>query len=180
MKLLPGTTLELTLTNSEQWLNSLFSTGGLVLSQVCTITGLEGHMVQNWVKRKFVPPPIDKKYSKNQLCRIITINMLKDVLNMDMICSLISHINGVLSDDSDDLITDSQLYIHFVDLVVLCNCKKENLDENIKAALQDYVEPAKGARKKLEDVLKIMFNAYVCAEYKKETLLLFKMSEIQI
>lgn len=179
MKLLPGTTLELTLTNSEQWLNSLFSTGGLVLSQICTITGLEGHMVQNWVKRKFVTPPIDKKYSKNQLCRIITINMLKDVLTMDMICSLISHINGVLSDDSDDLITDSQLYIYFIDLVVLCNCKKDKIDENIKATLQDYIEPTKGARKKLEDVLKIMFKAYVCAEYKKETLLLFKMSEIQ-
>lgn len=178
MKQLPGTTLEVTIADSRQIFNSLFSAGGLVLSQVCTVTGLDTHMVQNWIKRKFVPPPKNKKYSKDQLCRIITINMLKDVLSIDMICSLISHINGVLADESDDLITDSRLYFYFVDLVDLSNCKIDNVNEKLDALLKDYEEPVVGARKKLKEVLEIMITAYFSAEYRNKSLLLFKAFEI--
>lgn len=178
MKQLPGTTLEVFYSESSQLFNSLFLTGGLVLSQVCTITDLDTHMIQNWVKRKFVAPPTRKKYSLDQLCRIITINMLRDILPIDMICSLISHINGVLSDESDDLITDSKLYFYFLDLVNVSENESGDVKSYLDTVLKDYQEPAIGTKDKLKEVLEIMFKAYLSAEYKREAMLLFKTHEI--
>ena len=36
--------------------------GGMVLSQVTAVSGLEPHTVQNWVKRGFLSPPVKKRY----------------------------------------------------------------------------------------------------------------------
>ena len=62
--ILPGTVLEVDGSRPEaadELFSSLFVTGGLVLSQVCQITGLEPYAVQNWVKRGFLAPPVKKK-----------------------------------------------------------------------------------------------------------------------
>ena len=67
---LPGTTLQTTIQESHQIQNlfaSMFLGGGMVLSQVCAITGLESYTVQNWVKRGFLAPPEKKRYSMRQL-----------------------------------------------------------------------------------------------------------------
>ena len=83
---LPGTTLTVDREDSrfiEQQFSSMFFGGGIVLSQVAAVTGLEPYTVQNWVKREFLPPPDHKRYNMNQLCRVITINMLKKVLPME-------------------------------------------------------------------------------------------------
>lgn len=83
--ILPGTVLEVDGSRPEaadELFSSLFVTGGLVLSQVCQITGLEPYTVQNWVKRGFLTPPVKKKYNRRQLSRIIIINMLKAALPM--------------------------------------------------------------------------------------------------
>ena len=85
---LPGTTLTVEREDAkfnEQQFTSMFFGGGIVLSQVSAITGLEPYTVQNWVKREFLPPPDHKRYNMNQLCRIININMLKKVLPMEQI-----------------------------------------------------------------------------------------------
>ena len=61
--ILPGTVLEVDGSRPEaadELFSSLFVTGGLVLSQVCQITGLEPYAVQNWVKRGFLAPPVKK------------------------------------------------------------------------------------------------------------------------
>jgi NADH:ubiquinone oxidoreductase subunit C len=68
--ILPGTVLEVDQSRPEaadELFSSLFVTGGLVLSQVCQITGLEPYTVQNWVKRGFLTPPVKKKYNRRQL-----------------------------------------------------------------------------------------------------------------
>lgn len=60
---IPGTVLEVDPAVPEQaqeLFSSLFLAGGLVLSQVAQITGLEAYMVQNWVKRGFLSPPEKK------------------------------------------------------------------------------------------------------------------------
>ena len=102
--------------NVEQQFKSMFLAGGMVLSQVSGITGLESYMVQNWVKRGFLAKPQQKRYSLRQLCRILNINMLKSALAMEDICGLLTYINGQLDDESDDLIDDSALYFMFVRL----------------------------------------------------------------
>ena len=110
---LPGTTVEADLRRpdaADMLLSPLFLTGGLMLSQVSQLTGLEPYVIQNWVKRGFVSPPERKKYSRRQFCRILFINMLKDVLQLEKICQLLSYVNGALADESDDLVDDSYLY----------------------------------------------------------------------
>ena len=72
--ILPGTVLEMDREEADQAearISALFLAGGMVLSQVTDLTGLEPYTVQNWVKRGFLPPPVRKRYSRRQLCRII-------------------------------------------------------------------------------------------------------------
>ncbi|MDR1668584.1 MAG: DUF1836 domain-containing protein [Oscillospiraceae bacterium] len=105
---LPGTTIECSRSGAEDLLGSIFLTGGLVLSQVCQLTGLDQHMVQNWVRRGFCPPPISKKYTKRQFCRIALINLLKDSLRIDHIAALIDAVGGSVD--------ECQLYLAFLKL----------------------------------------------------------------
>ena len=57
---IPGTVLRIERDNAdgvEEMFSSMFLAGGMVLSQVASITGLEPYTIQNWVKRGFLPPP---------------------------------------------------------------------------------------------------------------------------
>lgn len=145
---------------------SMFLSGGMVLSQVASVTGLEPYTIQNWVKRGFLPPPERKKYTLRQLCRIININMLKSVLPMEQICGLLSYINGELDDESDDIIDDSQLYFMFVTLVAHYSVMHDpaGRDEIIARELEGYTEPVPGAKARVEKVLRIMLTAWASAQ----------------
>ena len=114
--IVPGTVLEIPRKDAEHIedvFSAMFLAGGIVLSQVSNITGLEPYTVQNWVKRGFLAPPVRKRYTLRQLCRILNINMLKNALPMERICGLLAYVNGELSDESDDLIGDEELYFMF-------------------------------------------------------------------
>lgn len=165
---IPGTVLMLNKEEAdglEAQFSSMFLGGGIALSQVANITGLEPYTVQNWVKRGFLPPPERKRYSLRQLCRIININMLRASLPMERICGLLSYVNGRLDDTSDDLIDDAKLYFLFVRLAA----RARQLDEPgmweqaMEAALADYREPVPGARQRVEKALRVMMTAWVAA-----------------
>ena len=116
---IPGTVLRIERDNAdgvEEMFSSMFLAGGMVLSQVSSITGLEPYAIQNWVKRGYLSPPEKKRYSQRQLSRILIINMLRSALPLERICGLLEHINGHLDDESDDLIDDTQLYFLLVRL----------------------------------------------------------------
>ena len=116
---IPGTTLTAPRANADrtdEMFSSMFLAGGMVLSQIASITGLEPYAIQNWVKRGFLSPPVNKRYTMEQLCRILIINMLKGALPMEKICSMLTYINGNLADESDDIIDDTVLYFMFVKL----------------------------------------------------------------
>ena len=165
---IPGTVLKADREDAvhvDQQFSSMFLAGGIVLSQVSGITGLEAYTVQNWVKRGFLSPPERKRYSLEQLCRIININMLKSVLPMERIVGLLSYINGDLDDESDDIIGDSQLYFMFVRLAARANAMNtpQGRDECIARELAQYREPVPGARQRVEKVLRIMLTAWASA-----------------
>lgn len=145
---------------AEKLLSGLFIAGDLVLSQVSRITGLEPHMIQNWVARGFLPSPVNKKYTRRQLSRILIINMLRSVLPLDQICALLSYVNGQLDDVSDDSIDDTKLYMYMVGMTI-------EGERDCGRVLADYVEPFEGARKRVENVLKIMVTAYTASETKR-------------
>ena len=160
---LPGTAIEADITrnDTEFILKSIFSVDGLVLSQVSKLAGVEPYDVQNWVKRGFLAPPVAKKYSKKQFCRIILINMLKDCLPLGEIVRLLSHINGKLSDESDDMIDDDKLYVYLVRTIASITVfSEQNVEIAAQAAVVDYDEPFPGGKKRLVRVLSIMTYAY--------------------
>ena len=101
---LPGTVLSVDADRpqaAEEVFSSLFLAGGLVLSQVTQVTGLEPYIIQNWVRRGFLAPPKQRKYTRRQLSRILMINVLKSTLSIEQICKLLSYINGALDDEGD-------------------------------------------------------------------------------
>ena len=171
---IPGTVLHADrgeAANIPQQLDALFFGGGITLSQVTGITGLEAYTVQNWVKRGFLTSPVGKRYSLRQLCRILNINMLRGAMPIERICRLLSHVNGQLNDESDDMIDDSKLYFMFVALAARM---KELRDYEagaklLDAYLADYEEPVPGARSRVREVLKIMLTAYLAARMMQET-----------
>ena len=77
--IIPGTTLTGLRSNADRTdglFASMFLAGGLTLSQVSSITGLENYVIQNWVKRGFLPPPQNKRYDMEQLCRLLNQRIL--------------------------------------------------------------------------------------------------------
>lgn len=167
--LIPGTVLPAKREDAvhiEHDFGAMFLGGGIMLSQVSAISGLEPYDVQNWVKRQLLPAPVNKRYDLNQLCRILTINMLKKVLPMERITGLLSYINGELDDRSDDIIDDSRLYFLFVKLAARARHigGTETWDDALLQVTEDYREPTPGARNKLIAVLRIMLTAWVAAQ----------------
>ena len=171
---IPGTTLEGLRTNADRTdglFQSMFLAGGLTLSQVSSITGLETYAIQNWVKRGFLSPPRNKRYTMEQVCRIIIINMLKGALPLEQICNLIRYINGSLTDESDDIIDDAVLYFMFVSLAARARHigGSKEWSEAIDEVMASYTEPFPGAREKVSKVLRIMLTAWIASQLRNQT-----------
>ena len=171
---IPGTTLTGEREDAQRVdavFQALFLAGGLTLSQVASISGLEPHTVQNWVKRGYLAPPRGKRYNMEQVCRILNINLLKGALTLEQSCQLISYINGSLTDESDDLIDDTLLYFFFVRLAARARYfgGTETWDSALEEVTLSYHEPVPGAREQLGQVLKIMLTAWLTGRMKAET-----------
>ena len=135
-------------------------TGGLSLGQVCTITGLQQSTIQNWVKRGFIPHPENKKYYERHLSRILLISALRDCMNIEEIGELMVLINGDADDESDDIVSDSELYRY------LCKAIKgldvEALAQNqIEYRIKAILAEDKANAEKLSMALKVMVYAYI-------------------
>ena len=105
-----------------------------------------------------------------QLCRIITINMLRGALPLEKICSLLGYINGDLADERDDTIDDTLLYFTFVRLAAEAR-ELDNPDswqQALAVALEGYHEPVPGARLRIEQVLKVMLTAWIATRMRLE------------
>lgn len=170
---IPGTTLTEPRANADHvdaMFTSMFLAGGMVLSQVSSITGLEAYTIQNWVKRGFLAPPRNKRYDMEQVCRIITINMLKGALPLEKICSLMQYINGDLTDESDDIIDDAVLYFMFVKLAARARHigGNQNWEDALDDATAAYNEPYPGARERVQKVLRVMLTAWICSRFKQQ------------
>ena len=171
---IPGTTLEGLRDNADRTdglFQSMFLAGGLTLSQVSSITGLESYAIQNWVKRGFLAGPQNKRYNMEQVCRIIIINMLKGALPLEQICSLMRYINGSLTDESDDIIDDAILYFKFVSLAARARHSggSKEWGEALDEVMSDYAEPFPGAKEKITKVLRIMLTAWIAAQLRDQT-----------
>lgn len=166
----PGTTIEVSALKksaSRVMFDGIFATGGITLSQVCIMTGLEPYLVQNWVKRGFLTSPVRRVYSREQFARVIIINMLRETMQIDKICSLLQIISGAPDDRGDDLIADDELYHRYVDM--LCDGEppigdRDAVSRLADRAAEDFAEPWAGGRKQLSKILQAMLYAHAAAK----------------
>lgn len=136
-------------------------TDGISLGQVCSITGLDPMIVQNWVKRGYVARPLNKKYHEKHLARILLINSLKEAMKIEEIGKLMKLVNGDVEDESDDLLSEADLYGLFSKAVYYLN--ENDYDETIKQVM----ESVDNENEKLFTALEVMINAYISSEHKK-------------
>ena len=162
---LPGSQIETAITPgvADRQLTSLFSCGGLILSQVCQLTGLEGHTVQNWVKRKFLAPPVKKRYNRNQLCRLFNINLLKDIFTLEKAVKLLGRVDGGPCVATGDQMDDSRLYSCLIDCLAALDYP-DRIDpglvgDTVRTVASDIQSPHRGAELQLWLVLEIMLAA---------------------
>ena len=84
--LIPGTIMEkekMGNVTGLEFLNKIFYiTDGIMLSHIREISGIDGSTLQNWTKRGFVSLSKMKKYNKDQLARILIINMMRDSMQL--------------------------------------------------------------------------------------------------
>lgn len=162
----PGTTVEvlsLKRGSSKVLFDGVFAAGGITLSQVSNMTGLEPYLIQNWVKRKFVASPVKKLYSKEQFARIIIINMLRETLQIESICNLIRAIGGEPDDVIDDLISDDELYHRYVDMISdksIDFTDRDSVYACAQSAAEDFKGRTPGDKLKLIRILQVMLYAH--------------------
>ena len=163
---LPGTALDF----CEQAKENAFSliepiltvTGGITLSQLEKLTGLKGSTIQNWIKRGWVTATIGKKYTEQQVVRILLINILRDVMKLENIATLMTYINGKVDDTSDDILHDKELYNLLCRLIASIEEKGIYTQDEIKKEIDQSisVECQGEERKRLNRVLFIMVMGY--------------------
>ncbi len=170
---IPGTTLTGKRSDADrtpELFQALFLAGGMTLSQVSSITGLEPYTIQNWVKRGFLPPPVGKRYNMEQLCRLVNINILRGTMPLEQIIKLMAYLNGDLADERDDLVDDTMLFFLFVSLAARARYigGTETWDDALLHVTESYREPIPGAREKLIKVLKVMLTIWMANRMKAE------------
>lgn len=169
----PGMTVEvmkLEKDSSRRFFDSVFAAGGLTLSQVSLMTGVETYAIQNWVKRGFVGSPKNRMYSRNQFSRIVIINMLRESLQIDKICELIRIISGVLDDDSDDLISADELYHSYVELIAEnpINLSEKGSVALASDAVAEHIISDTVTKSKISKILQIMVYAHTASMLRKK------------
>ena len=170
----PGTVIEvsqLTKGSSKQLFDSIFVAGGVTLSQVCIMTGLEPYLVQNWVKRGFVSSPRKRVYSQSQFARIIIINMLRESLQIDQICELIKITTVSLNDERDDIIKYEVLYHKYVDLISDPDIEirdETTLTDAADRTAAEFDESLPVSKRQISSILQVMAYAHFASELRKK------------
>lgn len=177
---LPGTVTEVSKIEkgvSRTFASGLFAAGGITLSQVSSLTGLEPYLIQNWVKRGFVPPPRNRMYSQNSFARICIINMLRESLRLEKIIELLSFINGIPYDESDDLISEAELYHIYTDMLARTDISRlgeQTAETAAEEAVNEYGSLPSETARRLKKVLTVFAYAHIAslAKHKAELLII--------
>lgn len=175
-RIIPGTTLKF----SEQAREAAFelispvldATGGLTLSQLSKLTGLEGSTIQNWIKRGWVSSTSGKKYSEKQVVRILLINMLRGAMKLEDIAKLMRYVNGDVEDTSDDIIADVMLYNILCRIIFTAEDKGAFESDSMLKLIDTEINASTGGTSdndKLKKAMFVMIMAYRSAYLKQIT-----------
>ena len=151
----------------------LDATGGLSLSQVCAVTGLEGSTIQNWVKRGWVAHPMGKRYEEVHIARILIINALKECIKLEHIALLMSYVNGYGGYMSGGIIKESALYNFLCDALEkmghVNDSSRGGVESVVEVVIRDYKGPKADSKVRIRNALTVMIYACVCTDVKRRT-----------
>ena len=147
----------------------LEATGGLSLSQVCAVTGLESSTIQNWVKRGWVAHPKGKRYEEVHIARILIINALKECIKLEHIALLMSYINGPDGDSGDAIIKESLLYNFLCEALAKMGQSDGGVESVVDSVIKSYKGPKADSRARIRKALSLMIYACVCTDVKRRT-----------
>jgi len=137
---------------------------GVMLTQIRDISGVDGSTLQNWVKRGWIGTTVNKRYCKDQLARILIINMLRDAMLLERIDFLLHYINGKIDDKSDDIISESLLYDYICKIYdIFCEREYETAEQLsyvINEVVSTYDEPVEGGKTRVAKALEVILIAY--------------------
>jgi len=175
-KLLPGTATTY-VDHSEKGFSKiemlLEATGGLNLSQVCAVTGLEGSTIQNWVKRGWVAHPSGKKYEEMHIARILIINALKECIKLEHIALLMNYVNGSPADKKSFIIKESDLYNLLCDALGRMGKVHDQSRGGVEAVVEILIRGYRGSKPdstdRIRKALTLMIYACVCTDVKRRT-----------
>ena len=175
-KLLPGTATS-NVVQGEKGFSKieilLEATGGLSLSQVCAVTGLEGSTIQNWVKRGWVAHPKGKKYEEKHIARILIINALKECIKLEHIAQLMLYLNGENEKTDEMIIKESVLYNYLCEALLglgrAGDLSRGGIESLVDSVISDYDNSSFSDRLKIRNALTVMIYACVCTDVKRRT-----------
>ena len=183
MSPMPGTLLQMPPGSEDEAFSVLepvfaVSGGGLVLSQITEMTGLGPATIQNWVKRGWVSNPVNKRYGRLQVARILLINLLRPAMKLEQIARLLQYVNGSVDDRTDDIIPEDRLYTLLCSIVFQLE-KEKRLDREfiitlIGAQLEGYEGPVPDAKSRLEDALLLMLLNIAAAMLMQQADILYR------
>jgi len=150
----------------------LAATGGLSLSQVCAVTGLEGSTIQNWVKRGWVAHPNGKRYEEVHIARILIINALKECIKLEHIALLMEYINGP-DQKGPVIIKESELFNFLCEALGRMGKAQDSSRGGVEAVVdsvtRSYSGPKPDSRPRIRKALALMMYACVCTDVKRRT-----------
>ena len=147
--------------------------GGLTLSQVCSVTGLEGSTIQNWVKRGWVSHPKGKKYEERHIARILIINALKECVKLEHIALMMNYVNNCSDGRGETNIKESELYNYLCRSLQMLgqvdDFSRGGVESIVDKAMKEYDAPTIDARMRIRKALTVMIYACVCTDVKRGT-----------
>lgn len=145
------------------------ATGGISLSQVAQLTGIEGSTIQNWVKRGWVMPSNSKKYGERSVVRIMLINIMRGTMKLEDITKLMRIVNGDVIDLDDDILHDQELYDLLCSVIYEVEERRlqtsDEMREVVTCRLPDGIEGRE--RRILENVLLIMVESALSGYFRQ-------------
>ena len=174
IKNIPGTVLPIAKMDGATGMDFLnkvfFITDGTMLAQIREITGVDGTTLQNWLKRGWVPKPVNKCYGREHLARILIINMMRDTMQLSRVDFVLRYINGDINSCDDDIIEESLLYDYICRVLAAISdpdsAGVHGIDEAIGTVLSDYSERVGGAKRRISSVIRIIVISYYAAMLK--------------
>ena len=172
---IPGTILDrkkMGDVTGQEFLDKIFYiTNGIMLAQIRDIAGVDGSTLQNWLKRGWVVNPKNKMYNRDQLARILIINMMRDTMQLCDISFLLTYVNGDTERVEDDIISESRLYDYICrledSLMGHVDVTQETLSALVDRCISDYEEKFPGARVRLHKAREIIMMSYYAARIKR-------------